>query len=502
MQRVDSRPHSRLPVDGALLAMTALLACVQTPAAQQAAKEVAGITAAGFLSTSSLAATAVVTGGTPAHASSPAPAVTVSTALDRNAVMSGQQGEVRAELVLKARTQPPKMERRPTDLVVILDRSGSMEGDKIVFARRAIGELLTQLGSDDRFALVTYSDDAAVTVPLAYAGDGEVITRWARTVESIPADGYTNMSRGMDLGFDLVERNRVGGRAARVVMISDGLPNLGDSSEEGLLRRAARAPRGEYVMTAVGVGADFNEHLMTKLADAGTGNYHYLADGSNLSRVFADELTTGRSTVASNVEVRVRPMEGVDVLDIAGYPLERTADGSLVFRPGTMFAGQERRVWVTMRVCPSHEGTVSLMRWSASWSADEGRGGAESSEPLAVAAVRDETRYWSSVDKEAWGRAQTTEGWNAVKAKVSESVKAGRKDEAKATLESYRASTADANVHVAAPSVTAHLEAVIQFEAEVDAAFDGDDQAEKQNVLSKKASEEAYKGRRVGQTKD
>ena len=111
---------------------------------------------------------------------------------------------------------------------------------------------------------------------------------------TIVPDGGTNMSSGLDLGLDTIDRMRASGRTSRAILISDGLANQGDATPEGLLRRAGRAARGEYVLTTVGVGADFNEYLMSALADAGTGNYYYLNRSDDLGSVFAREFDAAR----------------------------------------------------------------------------------------------------------------------------------------------------------------------------------------------------------------
>src|SRR6185436_1731196 len=88
--------------------------------------------------------------------------------LDRSSVLVGGDGLARMELVIAAPAQPAVVgERKPTDLMIVLDRSGSMSGDKIEQARAAVLQLVAQLGPQDRFALVTYSDSAQVALPLS-----------------------------------------------------------------------------------------------------------------------------------------------------------------------------------------------------------------------------------------------------------------------------------------------------------------------------------------------
>jgi Ca-activated chloride channel family protein len=305
----------------------------------------------------------------------------------------------------------------------------------------------------------------------------------------------------MDLALDLVERQRLPGRAARVVLISDGLPNLGDPSPEGLVRRAQRAPRGDYVLTAVGVGEDFNEFLMSSLADAGTGNYHFLANGGNLAKVFANELSTARTTVASGVAVAIAAQPGVRIVDASGYPLEAQKDGSVIFRPGILFAGQQRRIWVTYQVRPDSTGSIPLGAISMSWSRNGSRHSASLSNEPSVTVVKDEKQYYTDFDEESWERSVVTEEWNKTRQDVSRAVSAGKKEKAVGILQEYRARNSAANAYIGSGAVSDNLDDAAALEAEVEETFIGEDQRDKQNVFSKSQSEDAYKSRRVGQLK-
>ena len=89
----------------------------------------------------------------------------------------------------------------------------------------------------------------------------------------------------------------------------------GDATEEGLTQRAARFTEREQVLSAVGVGLDFNEYVMSRLADACTGNYYYLESSVELAPIFAKEFSATKSTVARGVVVTLKPGDGVDVVD-------------------------------------------------------------------------------------------------------------------------------------------------------------------------------------------
>jgi Ca-activated chloride channel family protein len=393
-------------------------------------------------------------------------------ALEGTAVLPQSDPLVRMELRIGADAPqgaaPPRV---ATDLVVVLDRSGSMTGDKIEHARAAVRGLIGGLGASDRFALVTYSDGAHVPIPLAVAGSHER-ERWLAIVDAIHPDGGTAMSSGLDVALDMF-RVPVPGRAPRIVLISDGLANQGDSSREGLVARASRAPRGEYALSTVGVGADFDEGLMAALADAGAGNFHFLADATGLDRILQDEFATARETVATGLRVAIEPPAGVTVVDAAGYPLAR--DGAIVsFVPGgELFAGQERRIWVTLRVPADASGVVSLGKFAVEYRAGgERRRLALDAEPR-VAAVADETDYFASLDTASWERSVVVDQYNALRRSVATAVKEGREKDAVAEVQRYRDAIAKKNEKVQSPKVAEQLAEAERLEQRMQDAASG-----------------------------
>lgn len=393
-------------------------------------------------------------------------------ALDGTAVLAGEDGLVRMELAIGAaeRALAGAPTRVPTDLVIVLDRSGSMTGDKIVHARAAVRALIEGLGASDRFALVAYSDGAAPVIPLSAPGDAR--TRWLAAVEAIAPSGGTNLSSGLDLALTMVDGARRDGRSPRVVLISDGLANQGDASREGLVARAARAAHGEYALSTIGVGADFDEGLMAALADAGTGNFHFLASTEGLAAILGAEFATARETVATGLRVSIEPADGVIVVDAAGYPLAR--EGSLVtFRPGSLFAGQERRIQVTLRVPHGAEGVVALGAFSVDYAADGERHRLAFAETPRIAAVADEARVVAALDRESWERSVIVHQYNALRRSVATAVKEGREQDAVAEIQRYRDDIAKRNEQVASPDVDLQLEEAAKLESRLRDAVSG-----------------------------
>jgi Ca-activated chloride channel family protein len=355
-----------------------------------------------------------------------------------------------------------------------------MTGRKIADARAAIHHLISRLGPEDRFALVPFSNGATTAIPLSHATP-MATAGWAQIVESIEAGGGTNMATGLRLGLRTVETAREGSRAPRVILISDG---LAAETHAELRGEAARAARGEFTLSAVGVGADFDETLMAMLADAGTGNFFYLEDSRHLSDVFAAEFETARENVASGLAVTLAPAHGVEVVEAAGYPLTRSGREA-TFHPGALFANQKRRIWVTFRFPTERPVEREPGEVRVSY-----REGAERAQLRLdgfpkVACVVDESDFYAGLDEDAWARSVAVEGYNQLRKSVAKHVKSGRPEEAKREIADFQDRYRTLNSVVAAPAVAEKIGAADALEAEVDEAFSGPDQAKKQNSLGK-----------------
>jgi len=239
---------------------------------------------------------------------------------------------------------------------------------------------------------------------------------------------------------------------------------------------------------------------MSKLADAGTGNYYYVEQTSGLNQVFAKEFSASRDTVASAVSVTLAPGPGVEVVEVAGYPLERK-DGGVTFRPGTLFSGQERRVWVTYRVPTSGVAEFALGSVTADYRSGGERYVVALEDTGQVACVHNEESFFAGVDKEAWETSVVEESYGRLREDVARAVSEGRHDEAKAEIEVYRQQQERMNQRLESALVARNLVEVSELEAEVDDAFRGANQALKQNRFSKTTQADALKKRRSGSTK-
>lgn len=283
----------------------------------------------------------------------PAPIVQDSSGLHVQALLQSTHvlrgvGETHLAVTIQAPVSDGTQVRPPVNLAVVIDRSGSMAGDKLAHAKSAAKQLIAQLSPADRVALIGYGTDVDVLFPSARA-TSEVKNAAYRAIDRIQDDGGTNLSGGLMAGRDEVARNLESGAVARIVLISDGLANEGITDREALGRLAAETAQRGVSLTTVGVGLDFDERTMTNVAVNGRGNYYFAESSAMLAQMFTDELNKLAATMATNVRLSLTPAPGVEILEAYGYELRR--EGAHVVVPvADLESGETRKVVLRLRV--------------------------------------------------------------------------------------------------------------------------------------------------------
>lgn len=218
---------------------------------------------------------------------------------------------------ISLRSSASETARAPLSVHLVLDVSGSMSGNAIDNARKAAQSLVERLDAKDDFSMVTFSNSAEVLV-----ADGPVGPRRKKileTIEQVHANGGTNISAGLDLGYAQAHDPKISPEAVKIVMfLSDGHANGGDTRPESLAERSARAFQDGIQTSAFGLGADFDAPLMSSIADRGAGGYYFLADSSQIAGALAKEMDSRLVPAALGVEVRVRLRPDVIPLRVYG----------------------------------------------------------------------------------------------------------------------------------------------------------------------------------------
>ncbi|NOS72234.1 MAG: VWA domain-containing protein [Verrucomicrobia bacterium] len=227
---------------------------------------------------------------------------------DRDVLRRGSPQEMIVKIDLSAIAQKQKSRRTPLNIAVVLDRSGSMTGAKIEKAKQAAIQLVDRLASDDVFSLVTYSDNSEVLVSAQRVEDKAGLKR---RISRIEPGGSTALYSGVKTGAAQIEEYISAKRINRVMLLSDGLANIGPSSTRDLRGLGHQLAQKGIAVTTIGVGDDYNEDLMAGLAEASDANYYYVKDTEKLPEIFAKELGELQTVAAREIIIEIICPDGV-----------------------------------------------------------------------------------------------------------------------------------------------------------------------------------------------
>ncbi len=266
-----------------------------------------------------------------------------------------QKGTYSDELInikLSGRDAVPLFARTPVNLVLVIDRSGSMsDRGKIDYAKKAAKEIVNRLASNDRLSIVAYSTEVQVLFPMQTLKNKELAIS---AVNSLYPSNSTNLSGGLIAGINQLESVERSGFINRVILLSDGLANTGITDIAELSRVSSRASEKNIHITTMGLGLDYDENLMMSLAQYGAGNYYFIESPNQLAAIFQREFGQLSRTIAKSLILTITLEPGVSLQDVYGYTYSTTKDGKIRIKLGDIYAGQHRDILIKMRV-PSNK---------------------------------------------------------------------------------------------------------------------------------------------------
>jgi Ca-activated chloride channel family protein len=271
----------------------------------------------------------------------------VTANLDRAWLQAGSAEPVWIDVAVKAAGVQTKA---PLAAVLVIDRSGSMAGDKIDAARAAAERFVQGMSDGDLLGIVTYGSDVTVDLALTEVSSSSR-SRALDIVRRIEEGGGTNIDGGLQAARAQLQQANVGGRVERVVLVSDGRPTEGDRSTATLTGHAVALRALGATTSTLGLGLDYNEDLMEAIAVDGGGRYHYLRSGEQMGKILDDELQHGRNVTATGVKLHL-PRALAPGLRVAGTPGQKDIGNGdkLVVDVGDLAAGEERHVLVKVDV--------------------------------------------------------------------------------------------------------------------------------------------------------
>lgn len=425
--------------------------------------------------------------------------VKLNTRLAQSKVLKGSDGNVSMELIVSAEDilDSDTVYDQPVDLVVVLDRSGSMGGKKIHDAREAILRVMDRLSRADRFALITYANNVfthSSLLPMNHAN----YSRMSREVANIRAGGGTNLGGGLQQGVGLLRSNSADGRQRKLILLSDGLANHGITDPMRLGAIASNGIEYNFSVSTVGVGYDFNELLMTTIADHGGGNYYFLENPEYFASVFEKEFDSARKVAATSLEIHIELHRGVKLVDGGGYPIKMVGNTAII-RPGDLLSGQKRSFFLTYSLPTNREGQVDIGNLNLQYKHKGQKQSFTDSHVYTIQCVDNREEVLTSVDKEVWSEKVIKDDYNKMREQVADAIRSGNKEEALYTISEYEQKNRKINETVGSAAISENLDSdVSSLKKDVEKTFSGAPAAVqmKQKQQSKALQYESYRIRR------
>ena len=271
------------------------------------------------------------------------------------------QTELEADLVshvivqMSLKPEPVQhfVDRPRINLALVFDRSISMEGKKIHKAKLTAIKAIESLGSGDVFSLTVYGTTADVVIPATPVTDRESLIKQIRRIQP---QGNTALFAGISVGAAEIRKNLTENSVNRIIVLSDGFANIGPESAEELGRLGRALIKEGISVSTFGIGLDYNESLMTRLALNSDGNSYFVEDSENLASIFAYELGNVMKVAAARIRLDLKCLNGARPIRVIGRNGLISGNNAVVTL-NQAYAGHEKYVLVSVEVPPGKADT-------------------------------------------------------------------------------------------------------------------------------------------------
>jgi Ca-activated chloride channel family protein len=278
---------------------------------------------------------------------------------DRHLIRAHARSERHLVARIIAPTAEPRVGRQPVNVALVLDRSGSMDGErKFELARGAVELALRMLRPEDRFTLVVYDEEVDVLVPLA-AATAESKSLALSRLRDVGPRGSTDLHAGWTRGASQLAAGLTADSVNRVLLLTDGLANHGVSDHSALVATAFELRRQGVATSTFGVGADFDERLLRDIAHEGGGNFYFVETPAQIPDLLTSELGEALEIVVRGAELLFDLPAGADAVLLNRYRHQRVAGNALRIELGDLASGQELSVVVKIRFATGQPGSAA-----------------------------------------------------------------------------------------------------------------------------------------------
>jgi len=240
-------------------------------------------------------------------------------------------------------------DRRPMNITLVLDRSGSMSGEPLQMLKETCRAIAASLRDGDVVSMVEWSDHNAIILD-SHEVSGPDDSKLLRKISSLTAMGGTDLHAGLTKGYQLAEANRSADRIDRVVLISDGGANVGVTDIDLIAAKAGGVDEDGIYLVGVGVGSasTYHDDLMDAVTDAGKGASVFVGSEAEADKMFHTRFMSTMSVAARDVRIRLDLPPGFEIRKFSGE--EYSTDPSEV-DPQHLAPNDSMVFYQTIRTC-------------------------------------------------------------------------------------------------------------------------------------------------------
>ena len=216
-------------------------------------------------------------------------------------------------------TTPRALESKklpPLNLVLVIDESGSMSGDKIANLKSALHAFIERFRENDRITIVGFEHEARVIIE---AEEKTNVGKISRAIDDIHAEGSTNLHAGLMRGYKMSLKHFDPERTNRMIFWTDGNANVGVTESAEIARDSKRCIKRGISFVTIGLGVDMNNGLLREIADSGRGLMHYIGDAKDIRKTFIDEIDSVLAPAARKVRLKISFSGDLETPKIFGY---------------------------------------------------------------------------------------------------------------------------------------------------------------------------------------
>ena len=262
---------------------------------------------------------------------------------EKNGILLNQENtfDVLLKISSEVEDSPKETERLPLNLSLVIDRSGSMNGEPLEEAKKCASMLVDRMSEKDRLSVVTYESHAEILVtsqPVSHK------SRLKSQIGGITTGGMTALYDGWSLGAEEVAKNSNDNFISRVLLLSDGQANRGLTDDDVIASHCRKMAEAGVTTSTYGLSEHFNENLMAGMASAGQGQAHYGQTAEDLMDPFQEEFDLLEALLARRMRLRILPEKGVNFEVLNGYSQDK--EGRFIM-PDLAFGAD---VWALLRI--------------------------------------------------------------------------------------------------------------------------------------------------------